>query len=202
MTRRTFIVISIAVFLLFHGCSEKDDREKEEYVESHFKEQVDDRHLGQEQVFLDEVLELWEQGETERAVEQFLQTEWDNTIMFSDRSRVGITDDEWMSLPSESKKQEIEAECLRYVRLISKLVKHVSALGHDKITVKDYDGAQEMFDAILRCSEALSKAKAGTVITRLGQSVKRVVLKDLLQLYSQTNNDVKLKATQRSLEEL
>ena len=187
-------VAAMLVFLLF-GCKKGTPEE----------EQSDGADtLGSEQVQgekFEDVLSLWESGDKEGAVAGFFKINWQSPNVFSNTPIFSLSEREFTKMPA-SKRNETANKAMELTRTSRQLVLHVLELGRASLETKDYDTAESRFNAVLEYGSILWRSEGLEIMKMHGRAIHGAALKKLITLYTETNDQVKLKAAKEKLSQL
>ena len=76
-------------------------------------------------------------------------------------------------------------------------------MGQTAISAKDYEKAGRCFEALLQLGKLLNRDLDNMLIVRLvGIAVQKLALKEQVGLYTETNNQEKVKAAEKQLQAL
>ncbi|KPL22162.1 MAG: hypothetical protein AMJ75_08580 [Phycisphaerae bacterium SM1_79] len=195
--QRRFIFIAAAATLVFalFGCKKgTPEQEQSDVADTAGSEQV--RAGG-----LEDVLSLWESGDQESAAAGFLKINWQSPDLFSKTSILSLPEREFATL-SASERSEVQGKAMALAGTIRQLVKEVLESARASIRAKDYDAAESQFNAVLDCGSALADSDGLAIMKMVGSSVQGAALKGLIELYTETKDQAKLKAAQEKLSEL
>ena len=187
-------VAAMLVFLLF-GCKKGTPEE----------EQSDGADtLGSEQVQgekFEDVLSLWESGDKEGAVAGFFKINWQSPNVFSNTPIFNLSEREFTKMPA-SKRNETANKAMELTHTSRQLVLHVLELVRASLETKDYDTAESRFNAVLEYGSVLWRSEGLEIMKMHGRAIHGAALKKLITLYTETNDQVKLKAAQEKLSQL
>ncbi len=152
---------------------------------------------------IEELLTLWSQDQKTKAVEILLGIDWKKTIEFSDKPYVfTITEKEYVSLKPKDQTQVMN-EIMSTASTFRKIARHVQAMAQTAISAKDYEKAERYFEAVLQLGKLLTRDADNMLIVRLvGIAVQKLALKEMVGLYTKTNNQVKVEAAENQLQAL
>ena len=71
--------------------------------------------------------------------------------------------------------------------------------GRASFSSKDYNTAEKLFNGVLQCGLGLSQPKSLAIVKMTGRTLQKAALKELVQLYVATGDQVKLEATKKSM---
>ncbi|MHC4397588.1 MAG: hypothetical protein ACYS1A_18245 [Planctomycetota bacterium] len=152
---------------------------------------------------IEEMLALWSKGQKTKAVEILLGIDWKKTIEFSDKTYIfTITEKEYISLKQKAQKV-VQNEVYATAGTIRKIARQVQAMAQTAISTKDYEKAEQYFEAVLQFGKLLTRDADNMIIVRLvGIAVQKLALKEMVGLYTKTNNQVKVEAAENQLQAL
>lgn len=149
---------------------------------------------------IEKMLALWPQGQKNEAIEILLGIGWTKTIKFSEKPYLfTVTEKQYISLRPDDQKDVI-TEVMSTASAVRQIAKEVIAAGRAAMSAKDYEEAEHYFDAGLQLGRLLTQNPDSMLIVRLvGIAVERIILKEMISLYTATNNQEKLRAAEREL---
>ena len=152
---------------------------------------------------IEEMLALWSQDQKTKAVEILLGIDWTKIIEFSDKTYIfTLTEKEYISLKPKDQK-EVMNEVMGMSGTIRKITRQVQAMGQKATSAKDYEKAGRYFEAVLQFGKLLIREPDNMLIVRLvGIAVQKLALKEQVGLYTETNNQEKVEAAEKQLQEL
>jgi len=157
--------------------------------------------LYDKQVTFNDVRELWDDGDRKGAAEKFLLVKWDDSSVFSETPILTLSEQEYSAL-SASEQNQKRQEGTQIAKTIKMLVRYASRIARASFTAKEYETAEEQYDAIRQCGLALSGSESLSIFKMTGRSIQRSALKELIKLYARTDEQEKLKSARESLSKL
>ena len=148
-----------------------------------------------------DVLELWDSGDRKAAAEKFLLVKWDDSSVFSETPILTLSEQEYSALPASEQDQKRQ-EGTQIAKTIKMLVRYASRIAKASFTAKEYETAEEQYDAIRQCGLALSDSESLSIFKTTGRSIQRIALRELIKLYARTDEQEKLKDARESLSKL
>jgi outer membrane murein-binding lipoprotein Lpp len=163
------------------------------------------KQTASQSITYDQVLKLWGQGNAEKADSMFWQIEWEKPRLFSESSLTGFMraalDNNYKSL-SEAERARIDEEIMDWIRGHAGFVRHVLIIATKSKNEQQYDWAEKQLNSLAACGRALVLANVPLVIQNSGYSTQRKAVEALIQLYGDTDNQTKLKASREKLAEI
>lgn len=147
------------------------------------------------------VLKLWDSGDRKGAAEKFLLVKWDDSSVFSGTPILTLSEEEYLALPASEQNQKRQ-EGTQIAKTIKILVRYASRIARASFTAKEYETAEEQYDAIRQCGLALSGSESLSIFKMTGRSIQRSALKELIKLYARTDKQENLKSARESLSKL
>ena len=147
-----------------------------------------------------QMLELWSQGNKNGAIEHLLEVDWTKQIEFGKEPYVfSLTEKGYVSLKVDDQRKAIK-EVMAAGSTMKKIVKQALAMGKTAAANRDYEKAEQYFDAGLQLGKLLDRNPESMIITRLvGLSAQKVALNEMINLYRTTNNQKKLQVAENQL---
>ncbi len=145
-----------------------------------------------------QALEIWSQGNKTRAVETLLAIDWTQPIEFSKEPYLfSMTEKEYVSLKPKDQ-QEVMEDVMAMSSTVKKIAKELISLGQAAMSSKNHKEAERYFQTTLQLGKLLTRDPDAMLIVRLvGISIERFTLREMVSLYTQTNQQQKLKAAQK-----
>jgi hypothetical protein len=152
---------------------------------------------------IEEMLALWSQGQKSKAVEILLGIDWTKTFNFSKETYIfTITEKEYISLKPKDQR-EVMNQVMATSGTIRKIAKEIRTMGQTATSARDYEKAERHFEALLQFGKLLNRDQDNMLIVRLvGIAVQKLALNEQVGLYTETNNQEKLEAAKKQLQEL
>jgi len=162
-----------------------------------------DTEPSEEAKKIEEMLELWSQGQKSKAVEILLGIDWTKTIEFSDKTYIfTLTEKEYISLKPKDQ-EEVMNEVTATSSTIRKIAREIRIMGQTAMSAKDYEKAGRYFQAVLQFGKLLNRDPDNMLIVRLvGMAVQKLALNEQIGLYTETNNQEKVEAAEKQLQAL
>ena len=150
---------------------------------------------------IEKLLALWSEGNKQDSVELLLGTDFSADIQFGPKAYFFIlTEMDYIALKDADKNRAWE-DVSATAKTVRELTRHVVDLGKNAAEEKDYDKAEQYFEAALQCGKILTRNPEGMLIVRLvGIAVEKLALNELISLYATINNREKLKAAKDRLQ--
>jgi hypothetical protein len=195
MTKTTLIFLFLSLVLAAPACRRKSDRNsvtRDQIAETeHVYAQEPPAESAQQGVHgLENALDLWKKNQKEQAKKAFLAIDWTQPTRFSPDSVLSLSEKQFTSLP-EPRRLEIQRQAMDVAATIRQLVKHVTSLGRAYMAKKDYDAAQNCFEAVLHCGKALSNPDSLLIIKMTGDAIQKLATRELTALGEQVGSQQK-----------
>jgi hypothetical protein len=186
-------VLAMALFLMLCiGCSKKEDESptvkntaSERNTQAHEDGSVQSNVEG---ILIKDMLELWDTGQKDDAVKQFLSTQWDDPSAYRDIPvLISMSDKQWRSLPRDEQLRTTEDAMKQRARLRKVMFKVVS----DAKTLAssgDTETAKKHLKAVMRHGEALSDSTRFEVVRDYGKAALGYAQEKLTSIIEQTKN--------------
>ena len=167
-----------------------------------YQKDINDIDIGKvesaESEKIENLLQLWELGEKEKAIELLMNIDWSKPITFSKTPYMfTITEKGYISLKPDIQ-QQVMKEILTSSTTIREITKEVIDRGQQSITNKDYSKAEKYLSAAFELGKLITANPDLTLISRnIGIVVKIKALDEMIKLYTETNNQEKLSAAEK-----
>ncbi|MBW8035392.1 MAG: hypothetical protein FVQ79_07125 [Planctomycetes bacterium] len=147
-----------------------------------------------------QMLELWSQGKKDEAVELLVGVDWTKQIEFGREPYIfSLTEKGYVSLKPKDQQRAIK-NIMAMASTMKKIAKEALAKGKAATSNRNYDHAEQYFNAGLQLGKLLDRNPESMIITRLvGISVESITLKEMISLYKTTNDHEKLQAAENQL---
>jgi hypothetical protein len=144
-----------------------------------------------------QALKVWSQGNKAQAVEILLAIDWTQPMEFSrEPYLLNMTEKEYVSL--KPKEQQKVTQDLTSLGTVKKIAMELIGLGQAAMSAQNHKEAERYFKTALQLGKLLTRDPDAMLITRLvGISVEKLSLREMVNLYTQTNQPQKLKAAQK-----
>ena len=187
--KTVLILLLLSLLLAAPGCRKKSDREPAgdelAEIEEVYAQEPAAESPEQDSPGLEKALDLWKTGRQEKAANVFLAIDWNQPHSFSPDSAFSLSEKQFASLPT-AKRFELQRQAMDATDTMRNLVKHVISIGRDSLAQKDYDAAQNCFEAVLNCGKTLSSPDSLTVIKMTGDAMQKLAAKELTILRQQS----------------
>ncbi len=150
---------------------------------------------------IEELLRLWSQGNKSESVEILLAIDWCKDFTFSEKPYIfTITEKQFISLKPKDQ-QDVMNELVATVTTVRSIAQETAKAGAAAMSAQDYRESERYFDAVLQFGKLLMRNPDYMVIVRLvGIAVERDALKEMVKLYTVTNDSEKLSAAKKKLQ--
>jgi hypothetical protein len=118
---------------------------------------------------LKDLFTLWEAGQKDAAVRQFLSMQWSDSSVYRDMPVLMLSEQEYRSLPPDEAKQILD-EAMKLTGRLRMLMFHVASVGDGLASSGNTEIAMQHFDAIRQYGQALSRAERIEVIRNHGKA--------------------------------
>ena len=185
------IVCVIICIVLLSGCSKKeDDSSDEPNTDTELSAQVPTEGIKEspkegstvqssaEGTLVKDVLALWEAGQKDEAVRQFLTIQWDNPSVFQEMQVLIMPEQEFRSL-SQDEMKRIVGEAMNLTGKLRELMFYVVSIGDKLASSGDIKLAKEHFEAVRLYGEVLSQSERLEVIRNHGKAAAAYAQKRL-----------------------
>lgn len=169
-----------------------------------YQKELDDLHISKEKSEesekIEKLLQLWEKGEKEKAIEILMNIDWSKPFVFSKKPYIfTITEKGYISLKAEIQ-QQVMTEVLKTATTTREITREVISLGQQSMTNKDYDKAEKQFSALFGLGKLITRNADLMLASRLiGLAIKRISLDEMIKLYTATNKEGKMSEVQNEL---
>lgn len=147
-----------------------------------------------------QMFELWSEGRKDETIEILLGINWTEQIEFGKEPYIfSITEKGYISLKAEDQKRAME-EIMATAATVRKIVHEILNLGQAAVAAKEYEKAEQYFEAGLQLGKLLARDPESMIIVRLvGIAVQKRTLNEVISLYTAINNQEKLQAAEKQL---
>jgi hypothetical protein len=147
-----------------------------------------------------EMLELWPRGQKTKAVEILLGLDWAQPLEFGNEPYIfSITEKAYISLKFEDQKRAWD-EIMAIVETVRQIAYEVLNLGQAAVSAQNYKEAERYFEAGLQLGKLLDRNPESMIIVRLlGIVVEKKTLNEMINLYTTTKNQEKLRDAEEQL---
>lgn len=147
-----------------------------------------------------QVLKLASGGDKNQAVEALMKIDWSKPIEFSKEPYIfSISEKQYKALNAEDQKR-VDEQTSPYMTAIKDLSQVILEKGKASIAAKQYDAAEKYFIAALQSGKLFGENRNIRMVPYLvGLGVEKKALNEMIQLYTTTNNNEKLRESQNQL---
>lgn len=148
-------------------------------------------------------IELWNSGEQEKSIEIMLGIDWTRPFEFSDEIYLfSMTHKGLMQLKHEDH-QKIFKEIVDTLFQLRDICKKLWEAAQTAISESDYERAELCLETTLELGRLINRDPESVPIAQIaGLTLQRKSLRKMASLYSQTNNEEKLKQVQKEIEKI
>ena len=150
---------------------------------------------------LDDVLAMWQAGEQDKAVEEFLKMDWEGERILADDSVLDVNESDYEAMSVEKKKQ-VRQQTVELMRAVRELTRKALEIGGKALSAKEFEKAETYFVAVNRCTKVLSSESAMAARKTVAVGVRRAALMRLSMLYDTMGEEVKLGEIREALRRL
>ncbi|MCH8218283.1 MAG: hypothetical protein IH892_16115, partial [Planctomycetes bacterium] len=175
-------LVLIALLLLLFGCTKKED---DSHLESNAASELNTQAQAEDSVqsnvddpYVKSMLELWEAGQKEDAVKEFLAIRWEDPSAYREVPVFAMSDRQWRSLP-RSEQLAVTKDSISQLSELRKMLFEVVATGRTLVSSGDAEMAKEHFEAALRFGEGLSRPRWFELVRDLGRAASEYAQKEL-----------------------
>jgi len=205
ITKRLSLVFMLITLFVSLACKKKV--ENKSFLSSDEKSKVNNEYVQKEKTdetdkanSLDSVFKLWSEGNKDQALESFINLNWEGSEVKTQNELLNMSEKKFTSLTLD-KQAEIRKRILAFTSEIRELVKSVILESQKSLKNKNDADAEKGLNAALKFGEYLSNLDTLSAIKMTGSAVKKIVLNELLNFYTQTNQQEKLKTIKKQLSE-
>ena len=185
------IALLSAYFLILFGCSKKVDEpnpNSDAVSELNTQTSVDSAGPSTvEGITVKGMLELWDAGHTDEAVNQFLGIQWGDPSAYRDMPVLTISDKQWRSL-SKAEQLRTTKEAMSQTGRLRKVLIEVVSVGKTLAESGDTETAKRHLKAALEYGEALSQSQRFEVVRGHGQAALGYVQQNLAGVLKEGRN--------------
>jgi hypothetical protein len=149
-----------------------------------------------------QILKKASEGSKDEAVEALLEIDWSKQIEFGKEPYIfSISEKQYKALNAEDQKRVLEQNSTD-MTAIRDLSQVVLDKGKAAVSANRYQDAEKYFTAGLQLGKLLGENQNAMVVEHLvGLAAERKVLNEMIQLYTITNNNEKLREAQNQLKD-
>jgi hypothetical protein len=146
-----------------------------------------------------QILELWADDRKEEAVQVLLKINWTEPITFGKEPYIfSISEKGYTSLKAEDQKR-VNEEVTATMATVRKIVLEVLRLGQTAVSVKQYEEAENYFNAGLQLGKLLDNPNSMVIVRLVGIAIEKRALNEMISLYTKTTNQKKLQEAEKQL---
>jgi hypothetical protein len=127
------------------------------------------------------ILAAWQQGDKSAAVSRFLEADWRARPLFTPRSALSLSEDQFKSL-STGDREAKSGEIATQTGVLKQLASAVAQAGRDAAAKKDSALASKHFTSLKQCGEALDNPDSLAIVKLVGQGIKKMADTELAKL--------------------
>lgn len=157
------VMLLIATLLvLLCGCSKKGDESKTD-AQANSKSNNDG-------VLLKDVLTLWQAGNKDDTVKQFLMISWNDPSVFQGIPALDVSEQQFITL-STDERNNIQQEAMDLTANLRRILMAVLAAGDAYAATSDIENAKKCHDAVMACGHALSASEHLVTVQMVGKAI-------------------------------
>jgi hypothetical protein len=126
-------------------------------------------------------LTAWQQGDTPKAVSNFVETDWSGRPLFAASSTLSLTEEQFKAL-SDAERQAKSAEMMSQLESVRKLGAAVAQAGRDAASKGDTAQARKYFTSLKQCGTALDSPDCLSVVQLVGKAFKKMADTELAKI--------------------
>jgi hypothetical protein len=182
------LVVLVAAFSLmpFLGCSDKEEQTREDAIETDSSGQISaemaqnqpDEDAGipvaVEDISLNDVVALWDNGKKDEATAKFLSVNWKNPSVFNEMSCFDLSERQFGWNSRKERERIMEEYSNLRDKLLVGVVRYVRSAGDSVLASGDEQTAREYYSGILRCGQALSSPNRLALIQLDGKAIVKM----------------------------
>ncbi len=151
---------------------------------------------------IEQILELWSQGRKDETIKILLGIEWTEQFEFGKEPYFfSMTEKGYIALKAEDQKRVMEEIMITAVAVRKIVLQEVVRLGQEAVSSNNYEAAEQYYEAGLQLGNLLARDPEAMIIVRLvGIAVEKVILNEMISLYTTTNNQKKLQTAEKQLQ--
>ena len=151
-----------------------------------------------------QMLELWSQGRKDEAIKILLSIEWTEQIEFGKEPYLfSMTEKGYVALKDEDQKRFWKEISSSAVTVRQMILQKVVGLGQEAVSSNNYESAEQYYKAGLQLGKLLARDPEAMIIVRLmGIAMEKVILNEMISLYTTMNNEAKLQTVKKQLQEV
>jgi len=177
------VLFSLVSFL---GCSKKEDETPAETsTASELNTQTPVESTEQSDVdtlTVKGMLELWDAGQKDEAVKQFLSVKWDDPSAYQDMPvLISMSDKQWYSLPRDEQLSTTQ-EAIQQTGRLRQVMFEVVSVGKTFAESGDTQIAKKHFESVVQLGKALSQPQRFEVVRGYGEAALKYAQKNLSAL--------------------
>jgi outer membrane lipoprotein-sorting protein len=153
---------------------------------------------------IEQMFELWLQGRKDETIKILLSIEWTEQIEFGKEPYLfSMTEKGYIALKDEDQKQVMEDIMTSAVAVRQIIKQEVVRLGQEAVSSNNYETAEQYYEAGLQLGKLIARNPEAMIIVRLvGIGVEKVILNEMISLYTTMNNEEKLRTAEKQLQEV
>ena len=165
------------------------------------KETVAKEDCSSEAEKIKKMLETWRKGQKDESVRILLEVDWTKSMEFSGTPYIfTVKEKEYISLKPQDQ-QRVMKGIMETTGVIRQITKEVSSLGQQAMSDRNYIIAEQYIEAGLQLGKLLTRDSEYMVVVRLvGIAAEKFTLRELIKLYSETNQPDKLQAVKKEIQ--
>jgi hypothetical protein len=128
-----------------------------------------------------QALTIWEQGDKDAAISNFVATDWSARPLFPAGSIFSLSETQFMALSIAERKGKND-EMASQLPSLRRLAQAVEQAGRDAAANSDKVQARKYYESLRQCGVALDSQEHMLVLQRIGQAIQKLGDKNLEQI--------------------
>lgn len=124
---------------------------------------------------------LWNAGKKDAATEKFMSVDWKSGNLFSSGSILNYSEKQFAEAP-QAEKEKLDKQMKDDLQTLKAVCSRVNNLGREAMEKGDKARAEQYFQQLLNCGEALDQPERTQLTQLVGQGLKRISSKELSAL--------------------
>lgn len=154
-----------------------------------------------EKGILDQTLDLWNKKQNNLALDKFFKIDWQKKNIISNDSVLKISESQYNTL-GKRERAEVHRKAIKLSKDMRKIAYHARNRAIKTFAAEDFRRAETKFNSIYECGRFLAKPDSLPTLRIAGKAIMKNALSDLINIYSQTEQEGKLEETRDKLKEI
>jgi hypothetical protein len=120
-----------------------------------------------------QALTVWQQGNKDAAITNFLATDWSAHPLFATGSVFSLSETQFMAL-SIGERRVKNDEMFSQLQSLRRLAQAVEEAGHDAAAGSDHKQARKNYESLRRCGMALDSQEYTFTLQQIGQAIQKL----------------------------